>query len=201
MTKKTKKKSRKARARRERPVRYQESLAVVAPEFISIEEEMGCLDWVARNVKGYGPAMTPGGDLDPNNVVWVQYKIDTDWSGASELRRRVFKYAAEWFEPLDVDPFEVEHFEMHSSIYHHGGQRDWYSWRDGWRKIAWELHLSTPHQMFTGGALEFYDGKLFEPESRKLIAYDCKQRVRVKPVACYSSELAHGRVSIHGWIG
>lgn len=123
---------------------------------------------------------------------------------AAPLRAAVLDRLDEGLEACGIAEFDLVGFDVHASLFHHGGIC---AWSDGihgddecQRRIGFELMLQQDPKMFSGGELEFLDGSTIEPRNGLLVFTNPVQTKRVREVECWSMHPIHGRWSIWGWL-
>lgn len=128
---------------------------------------------------------------------WELPDVDEACPHLAPLRAAVLERLAE------VDPgLEVEALDVHASLHHAGGHavkmtRD--TDEDPSRRWAWSYFLHTEPVMFSGGELEFLDGKRVDPKTNRLAIYPADVPRRIRRVSCWGREALHGRWAFYGW--
>lgn len=184
------------------PSRFHRSLVHVVDDAIGAGEAADLGDWLHRNKSSLQLAQGPG------VMRWQINHLDTVAADhAAAIRKMVLASLQDACSACEVPAFDVLHIETHATLYHHGGQFDWHDDTLDYegntaatRRLSFCAYFHSPERMFSGGELEFMDGRTVDPAHRRLAVFHPVQQHRVRPVECYSAEALHGRWAVTGWI-
>lgn len=124
-----------------------------------------------------------------------------------EFRKHILKRYTEALKPCCVPEFDLRYFECHATLYHHGSHFTWHDDAPGYdgklvdsRRLTFVYYMHTKPKMFSGGELEFLDGRAIEPKNNRAAFFHPIQQHRIRTVECWSHDFMHGRWALMGWL-
>lgn len=117
------------------------------------------------------------------------------------LRAVLTALPAATLDAIAVPAFDLPDVTLTAALHHHGGHCEWTrALPDPSRRVAFCLFLHSLPKMFSGGDLEFTDGRTIEPAHRRLVVWHPAQTVRLRRVECWSAHVLHGCWMLSGWV-
>ena len=183
--------------------RYRKALYHVVPDAMGkrFPTEMG--EWLYHHKED----LRTGGDGEFRHNYEI-YDLNTLCPQLMTRFRKVLVDAIpDALEPCGIPDFDLDDIEVMATLYHHGS---FFKWHDDapnlqmefarTRRLTFTYHMHTTPKMFSGGALEFLDGTVIEPENGNLVIFYPLQRHRIQRVDCWSADAMHGRWALMGWV-
>ena len=186
------------------PARYREALFHRVPDAMPMEFSRVLAAWLYANRK----TMTRGGDPEGvSRFNWEITDVDRLCEHLGPLKKKIVAEIPAACIANKIPEFDLDHFEMHATLYHAGSHFDWHDDAPGYdgkfiesRRLSFTYYMHSDPKMFSGGELEFVDGSLIVPEDNALQMFFPLQKHRVREVECWSAHVLHGRWCIMGWI-